>query len=296
MLLIGALLWLAPAAGAATLNWAPLAGPGCGARGVAQAVRAGDTAYAASARDGRFEGIGKSVDGGRTWTLLEGPARGLPRAGTPSPAVDVHCLPDLPQIAWTLAGGTLFRTSDGGASWSPAGGVAGLTAFCADPVNPSRFFVGGAEGIYLSTDGLSLQLMPDSPKAPIRLALAPGEQFVLYAVRWREPDGGLWRNVGRTWRRVRADPAIADVAVDPRDPRRLAVATRDGPGAAREATGVWVTVDGGKAWIQANAGAPERSAAAIRFDPRDPERLVLVLAGRGCYGARWAKIQAHQKP
>ncbi|MEK7766102.1 MAG: hypothetical protein AAB368_07675 [bacterium] len=288
----GALAWfVVRMAAAGTLDWRPLSDPGCGARGLVQAVQAGGTAYVAGMRAGRFEGIGKSVDGRKTWTLLEGPARGLPRQGTPTTAADVHCLPDMPEIAWALAGGTLFRTSDGGASWGPIGGIAGLTSFAADAANPARFFVGGAEGIYLCTDGLSLQLMPDSPKAADRLVLAPGPVFMLYVVRWGKSPGGLIRNVGRSWVTVRADPAIADIAVDARDPRRLAVLTREGAGTG-PATGVWVTRDGGKTWIQANAGLTVRGGNTIRFDPRDPDRLILVTEGHGCFGARWPPDRA----
>ena len=79
----------------------------------------------------------------------------LPAAGDRSrDAGDVRYDPTNPDIAFAAAGGNLFRTQDGGLSWSQVFNAFTSNNFpvYVDPINPSRVLIGGAE-IRESTQG-----------------------------------------------------------------------------------------------------------------------------------------------
>jgi hypothetical protein len=52
----------------------------------------------------------------------------------------------------TTSSGTIFRSSDGGASWK-LGGIAGVNVVALDPSSASTVYAGTTTGIFKSTDG-----------------------------------------------------------------------------------------------------------------------------------------------
>src|SRR5205807_70449 len=116
------------------------------------------------------------------------------------------------------------------------------------------------------------------PKPAPRISL--DVQGRLYATRWREANGGVWRYAGGQWTRRWDNAFVYAVASDPNDPTRLAVATDDNPDHdVCSATGVWVSADDGKTWRQANDGLPVLRGECIAFDPHTPGRMVLGTHG-----------------
>ncbi len=93
-----------------------------------------------------------SLDGGDTWALADG---GLPAVSPSSLAVD----PTDPAILYVgTDGGGLFKTSNGGASWSEIGDLSSfsISAIAVDPADPTDLFigtVGTADGVLRSQNG-----------------------------------------------------------------------------------------------------------------------------------------------
>jgi photosystem II stability/assembly factor-like uncharacterized protein len=85
-------------------------------------------------------------------------------------------------------------------------------------------------------------------------------------------DGGAhWRNAGlrQTW-------AIARIAVDPRNPRRILVAAVGNPYRDDPARGVYLTTDGGRTWQRTLYLGPTSGASDLALDPENPN---VVFAG-----------------
>jgi photosystem II stability/assembly factor-like uncharacterized protein len=140
------------------------------------------------------------------------------------------------------AGGGIWRSADGGATFAP-----------------------------VSDDQVDL--------AVGAIAFAPSDPSVVYAAMGQEYLGsGVLKSTdaGQTWRRVSGDslptPGLAsDVDVDPRDPNRVFVAqyaalSSDGP---LVASGVYLSTDGGRSWSRTLTGL----AKDVAVDPSDPQTV-----------------------
>ena len=199
-------------------------------------------------------GIYKSIDGGRTWTLmgLES-TRNIHR-------IIIHR--DNPNIIYVGAMGYawgdssnrgVYRSKDGGKSWEKilyVNNRTGAADFVVDPTNPNKmlvnmwefrrwpwFFKSGGEGsgLYVTLDGgetwtkrTAKDGLPEGELGKIGLAIAPSNPKVIYALveskknaLYRSDDGGF------TWKKV-TDKDIgtrpfyyADLAVDPSNENRL---------------------------------------------------------------------------
>lgn len=148
----------------------------------------------------------KSVDGGSTWTLpyvwFIGPLNAL--------VID-------PRNPATLYAGTpegVFKSADGGASWSNIGLSMGVSSLALDPGDPDTiyaaaggiYFNAGFLGLFKSTDGGAswapinngLDSVLDSRSTVTALAIAPNNRSTLYAATsgrgvYKSLDGGaMW--------------------------------------------------------------------------------------------------------
>src|SRR5262245_18813806 len=77
--------------------------------------------------------------------------------GLPSAEVGVSALaidPVKPSTVYARSfTGAIFKSTDGGQSWTPISNTAGATALVIDPMNTSTIYVGTGRGIRKSTDG-----------------------------------------------------------------------------------------------------------------------------------------------
>jgi len=256
-----------------------------GGNDVTFAGRGGGVIYATFGQFGAFSGIGKTVDGGKTWKVLAGSAHGLPELGTAdSQPRGIHAHPDDPEVVWAAVAGKLLYTDTGGEHWRTVLEGPGLSWIAADLKKPLHFYVAGADAIYATEDGESFNPLPGSPKGATRIAVDPADGRILYATTWRVEGGGLWKRSGSEWKLLRADPLIYDVAISPARSGRLVVITEDHPyHDACRATGVWLSEDGGKTWSQQSRGLPVPRGEVIRFNPHKPEQLVVGTMGRGYF-------------
>ncbi len=244
------------------------------------------------------DGVAKSTDGGATWNYVSIP-KDVNIGGQEIPT-DIYTLPHDTSQLWVLWGNRLYHSADGGASWehlpvpSATGAEGTLDHLTADPTHPLTVYVTGHGGIYKSTDGAHFALMPGSPQGnsygycSTEITVDPTDPARLYVCNWhKDGDGGVYRYADGVWTRLRSDSNISDAAVDPMDPKRLAVCTDDNPWSdTSNASGVWLSDDGGANWTPMNAGLPVLRAKVIRYSP-DGSTVVVGLDGRGFEKLAW---------
>ena len=163
------------------------------------------------------------------------------------------------------ADGGVWRTTDGGSTWTPLTDDLPTTAIGAlalDPTNESIIYAGSGESNYANHSRYGLGL-------------------------YKSTDGG------DTWEVLAADVfagrCFAKIRVDPLNPLRLyAAITRAGgfpelaaakghPGSTGP-LGVFRSDDGGVTWVQLTNGLPNLSATDLALDPNNPD---VLFAGIG---------------
>jgi len=237
---------------------------------------------------GELNGVATSTDAGVTWDVAVGgpfPTRGSRAPDGTGWPVAVLALGD--RTFLTTVFGTLYRSDDGGGTWR-AVGARGLGDLAADPRDASAFYVTASDGLLRGTlDRDELQLLEGSPGGPpgtARVAVSPDGDVILVA-RHRTDDAGLFRFDGSRWRRVVNDAFVYDAAFDPRNPDRVLMITNDDPYHDRtDASGAWISEDGGKRFRRANRGLPVLRLSAVAFDP-DGTRVIVGTAGGGFFAA-----------
>lgn len=218
------------------------------------------------------QGIYKSTDAGKTWTLM-----GLEKTGRIARVV-VH--PTNPDIVLACTLGTaygpqadrgVFRTTDGGVTWTKvlfADENTGCADLAMDPSNP-RILFAGLWTIEIHTWG--------------RQSGGPGSGL------YRSTDGGA------TWTRVRGNGLPTKmvgktvVAIAPSNPQRVYVMMETGDGVphantgeATEAGQVWRSDDGGTKWQVAtrdrNAMGRAHYYSRIAVSPADEDETYYLTA------------------
>ena len=100
---------------------------------------------------GKLFGVARSIDGGTTWTITGANVDGDVRSIVPTRATEVNGS----QVVLALAGSGLYRSGDGGASFtlvnSPVFTVT-LTDLVADPATATRLYAGGGGKVFKSDD------------------------------------------------------------------------------------------------------------------------------------------------
>ncbi|MBV8066635.1 MAG: hypothetical protein JO113_01560 [Candidatus Eremiobacteraeota bacterium] len=178
-----------------------------------------------------WRSIGPAVSGGRVASV----------AGTPQ---------DDQLYYLGTAGGGVWRSINGGATWEPVfekESVAAIGAVAIDPADERVVWAGTGEanprndvsfgnGLYKSTDG---------------------------AKTWRRVGlAGVW--------------SISRIAIDQRDPRHVVVGAFGDPFNDSTNRGVYVTFDGGQSWRKSLYLSPASGASDVAVDPQNPN---VVYAG-----------------
>ena len=145
------------------------------------------------------------------------------------------------------AGGGVWKSSDGGTSWTNVWKkqpLAAIGALALDPRNDADVWVG------------------------------TGESNPRNDVSWGD---GLWHSLdgAKTWRRagLRGTSQIARISVDPQHPAVVAVAALGDPWRDSTERGVFVTADGGTTWRKTLYVDGTTGAADLARDPHDPRVL-----------------------
>lgn len=210
-----------------------------------------------------------------------------------------------------VASGGVWRTTDGGVTYTPVFDTQGsfsIGALAIDPTRPRIVWVGTGEnksqrsvaygdGLYKSSDG------GDTWE---KVGLGDSEHIGMIAIHPEDPDvvfvaaqGPLWNsggerglykttNGGKTWRRVlhiSEDTGINDVHIDPSEPdvmyasayqrrRQQWTLIDGGPESA-----IYRSLDGGENWHKASRGLPGGDLGKIGLDisPADPNVVYAIV-------------------
>lgn len=145
------------------------------------------------------------------------------------------------------AGGGVWKTVNGGATWTPLfekQSVASIGAIAIDPKHHDVVWVGTGE---------------TNPRNDVTW----GDGV------YRTGDGGkTWTNMG-----LAATKFIASVIVDPRDPNTVLVGALGDAFADSPERGVFRTTDGGKTWTKTLYAGPRSGVSEMVADPKDPDVL-----------------------
>ena len=148
------------------------------------------------------------------------------------------------------AGGGVWKSENGGATWQPAfekQSVSAIGAVAIDPTNEKVVWAGTGE-------------------ANPRNNVSYGDGL------YKLTDGA------KTWRRVGLEGvwSISRIAIDPRDSRHVVVGAFGDPFKDSTDRGVFVTFDGGANWQKSLYLSPSSGASDIAMDPQNPN---VVYAG-----------------
>lgn len=257
------------------------------------------------------QGAYKSMDAGKTWKLM-----GLEKTGRiPRVVID----PTDPKTVLVCALGHaygpqpergVFRTTDGGATWTKVLFVdenTGCSDLAMDPKNPRVLFAGmwqieihtwgrtsggPGSGLFKSTDGgvtwkrLEGHGLPKSPVGKVAVAIAPSNPDRVYAmietgdgIPWNgkpTQSGQLWRtdDGGESWTLVSRDRNVMGRA---HYYSRMAVASDDPDEAYFLTASYSKTIDGGRTIETVRRGqAPGGDHHDIWIDPTNADRQIVV--------------------
>jgi len=227
-----------------------------------------------------------SVPAAAVWQSV-GPDGGVVRCIAPSPS-------DASVVYAGIANGGIYRSADGGATWSAA--TAGLVSLdirslAVSPSDPQRVLAGTRLGGFFSENGGSswsaIETLPGptigsvlfDPASP-QIAYAAGSEGTLA----KSTDGGT------TWTAIGANAASRKpeiLAIDPSHTATIYVGTLD--------DGVYKSTDGGGSFTAQNSGLGNRHVSALVIDPTATSTVYAGTVDGGAFkstdgGASWASF------
>ncbi|MGD0416130.1 MAG: transcriptional regulator [Terriglobales bacterium] len=237
---------------------------------------------------GALDGVFRSKDGGNTWERLS-PANSADIKNIESIAVDPKDPNTVYAGTWHLA----WKTSDAGANWQHInkGMIDDSDVFSVivDHENPSVVFASACSGIYKSETAGNLftkiQGIPFSARRTRVLKQDPTNENIVYA----GTTEGLWKttDLGKVWKRVsNPEVVVNDVMIDPRDSKRVLLAT--------DRSGVMASTDGASTWTTSNHGYAHRYVSAILADNKDASTLYVGVVNDREYGGVFHSNDAGQ--
>jgi len=263
-------------------------------------------------------GVLKTTEGGGHWSFANSGLRALPVGAflvdPASGALLVGKTYDTP----TPPGPALFRSTDRGASWVPAG--AGLPAevdlLVADPQNPGRLYLlgdpgaslfqsgdGGANWAEISTKNAGFWMIGPLDYWDTPFAIDPQNSSIMYSAFICTTCRNLSKSIdgGHTWTELQSSlltesqypgqggccPGLSAVAVDPRSPDTVYAGTAgDGYGLGGS---LWKSQDGGANWLNLTSG----DFHSIILDPTKPGTIYFTspFSKSTDGGQTWSKSQ-----
>jgi photosystem II stability/assembly factor-like uncharacterized protein len=245
-------------------------------------------------------GIAKSRDGGASWTPVN--------AGLTSDNVYALAIDPLDAArVYAGADGGIFRSTNGGASWSEVKALPAM-AICSlfiDRWNPAVLYATTtADGKALkSTNGGDSwdEIRFGFPRTGgCGLVMNPADPTMLYASTYEEATIGMLKSTdaGKTWQRDATDyrtfgrvwQETAVLTMDPADPNMLYAASF---------AGVFKSTDRGATWVR--TASPPRGLERLVLDPKNPNTIYgqggssISGEGRGAFkstdgGKNWRTI------
>ena len=215
---------------------------------------------------GALDGVFRSKDGGQVWQKISRERAEI--KNVESIAIDPKNSDVVYVGTWHLG----WKTLNAGASWSRVeGGIiddSDIFSIIVDRSNSRTLFLSACSGVYKSLDSghvfERIQGIPFSARRTRVLKQDPNDPGVVYA----GTTEGLWvtGDSGTTWKRVTSPELVVnDVSVDPRNSRRVLLAT--------DRAGVLTSDNGRLNFVDSNSGFTHRYVASLLADQGDPDIL-----------------------
>jgi len=220
---------------------------------VEQAASNGNIIYAGTAN----AGVWKSTDKGLNWMNLT-------KNMLVGEVLSVEIDPTDPNTAWFGAAGKLYKTTNGGATWSQAGDATfnalnhSIRDIALLPGNNQKLFVCSDQGLYRSDNG-GTSFTQVQPGTWQEIEFKPNDVDTVYAVKqvsnrtefWRSVNSGsAFAQVGTGW----PNPVSPDeqkrteLAVSPAAPNTVYALCTGAANGGSGLYGVYKSTDGGGAW------------------------------------------------
>ncbi len=220
---------------------------------------------------GTLKGVFRSTDGGVHWKQIS-PAGSTEIHEVESVAVDPVDARIIYAGTWHLP----WKTTDGGEHWTNIKeGIiddSDVFSIIVDPKSPATVYASACSGIYKSDDAAGrfrkIQGIPSTARRTRVLKQDPQQLATVFA----GTTEGLFRTTdkGKNWNRTTGPEIIVnDVYVDPKDSKRVLLATDRG--------GVLASDDGGSSFSPANKGFTARQVAAYAADIHRPASLYIGI-------------------
>lgn len=254
------------------------------------------------------KGVFRSGDGGATW---EQRSEGLPSFETNSGRETIYPVdklvvdPDRPQTLYAAArpsGGTpggVYRSTDAGLSWAPAGDGLPLPLtihdLALDPADSRTLYAATPKGVFRSSDGGD-HWSPTAGELPTPVASVALDPTAPATVFTGTDDGRLFASDdgGEPWRRTGEElptrGPITVLTVARGDPSTLFLHGGSGP--------LGRSTDGGETWAAIGsppAGGEFADLVEVLVDPRDTNRVLGVIRDAGGvfvspdFGVHWER-------
>jgi photosystem II stability/assembly factor-like uncharacterized protein len=189
----------------------------------------------------------------------------------------------------TVGGRGVYKSTDGGATWSSPNVLPSCYTIAIDPSTPDVLYVGTSFGVSKSTNGGAsfTSVSRGLPSYGVTaLAIDPVNPTTVYAAGrfvgvYKTTDGGA------NWTKKKDELFIASIAVDRTNPANVLMTT-DGHGNFK-------STDGSETWSAANAGMAADSTLGLWIDPLDSRIVYTGTSLKGVFrstdgGATWSQL------
>lgn len=234
----------------------------------------GDTAYAGAANGGVWKTINGGVSWRSLWKLQDTMAVGSLAVAPSSPqTIYVATGEDTPGWGPSYGGVGVYKSSDGGTTWTELGSAASLGARCAKvvvhPGNPDIVYLASESGVYKSKNGGGEWQRVRTGHAS-DLVMAHDAPETLYAGIW---NGGVYKtsNGGDTWSRIESEVEIS-----------LPHSEVDLPFPTGSAAG----------WVKLAIGQSGPLGSSLVIAKLGPDSATTLVSGNG--GASWQPLGVSQ--
>ncbi len=242
-------------------------------------------------------GVFRTLDFGASWTRINSgltslDVRAIAVAARPPGTCSSACAAQATVYVGT-AGGSVFKSLDGGDSWTPMSATLrsqNVTRLVIDPTDQAVVYAATPNAsVYKTTDGANswLSIMNGMTDVHVGdLVMDPADSSVLYASTasqtWKTTDGGAhWTALGFS---------AGGFAIAPSDSSVLYASRNDG---------VWKSVDGGLNWSRVSNGLPtdqtELPVTSLSIDPHSSDGVVAGTSRGGVFrttdgGTSWQAV------